>query len=96
MAVPTLGEFRALHPEFDAMGDAMVQAALDEAALDTPEDIWEERQFAGARWLAADLAAQHPTAKELRLQSTGTTCYRARRDELAALVHTGPLVVGRW
>jgi hypothetical protein len=96
MAVPTLGEFRALHPEFDAASDVSVQAALDEAELDTPEDIWEERQFAGARWLAADLLAQMPNAKELRLQKTGTTFYRDRRNDLAVLVHTGPLVVGRW
>ncbi len=96
MAVPSLAEFRDLHPEFAGAPDVLVQAALDEAALDTPEDIWELRQFAGARWLAADLLARHPETKELRIQGTDRTLYSKRREDLAALVHTGPLVVGRW
>lgn len=96
MAAPTLAEFRALHAEFDAAPDAIVQAALDEAELGTPEDPWGDRQFAGVRWLAADLLAQLPNAKEMRIEATGTTLYRARRDDLEAIVYTGPLVVGTW
>jgi hypothetical protein len=96
MAAPTRAEFRDLHPEFNACPDAIVQAALDEAALDTPEGLWEERHFAGVRWLAAELLAQQPNAKELRLKGTDATFYTKRRADLAALVHTGPLVVGRW
>lgn len=96
MAVPTLAQFRGLFAEFDQAPDALVQQCIDEAARQTPESLWHERQEDGIYWLAADLVARRPNAKEMRIQSTGATLYRARRDELESIVYTGPLVVGRW
>lgn len=95
MAVPTLSQFRTRFGEFDNAPDAVVQACLDEAELQTPESIWDARQSDGILWLAAHLATIHPNAKEMRIDAVGHTLYQARRQELERIVYTGPFVTGR-
>ena len=94
MAIPSLADFRVRFPEFDDAPDAIVQACLSEAELQTPERVWLARQRDGILWLAAHLITIHPHAKEMRIDAVGHTLYQMRREELERIVYTGPMVVG--
>lgn len=57
MTTPTAAEFKARHPRFDAVGDALVDIYLAEAALSCP-DSWGADQAAGIMYLAAHLMSE--------------------------------------
>lgn len=90
-ALLTLSGFRALYPEFDKLGDAIVQEALDEAERQTPVLPWGAKRRDGHKWLAAHICCQSPSARNLRDDKAkdGMTIYLRRRQILESVVASG-------
>lgn len=82
----TVAEFRARFPEFTStiVGDAVVQARLDEAAIETPKKVWGDLTTTGHGWLTAHLLSSSGYGREVN--KDGTTSYGRRFDRLAEVV----------
>lgn len=93
----TLESFRArfrLAPNGGPEDDALVQSALDEAAVRTPTRIWGERTRAGHGYLAAHLLGMDAHGRDARLaQNDAQTSYGVLRDRMEAEI--GPAVAPR-
>lgn len=81
-----LASFRAIYPEFRAQGDAMVQTALDFAALRTDASVFDTLTDEAHGALAADILASRPTGREAKMKDLTKTCYAEKREQLEALV----------
>lgn len=89
MAV-TLAAFRVAFPEFVDVGDPLVQAKLDEAALRCDPTVWVHLTDAGIGWLAAALLAASPFGRNARMQpDTNLSTYAVEYNTLAAAVSCG-------
>lgn len=56
MPVPTLAEYRARHPRFNAVSDALTEAYLAAAARRVDETVWSATDYAdGVLYLTAHL-----------------------------------------
>lgn len=97
MAVPTYAEFIDRFPEFGEQPQALVTAAIEEAAEASPEIVWgsELRQTRGIRYLAAHILATRtmqigaqvgsPSGTPLGISLDGTLYgqeYKRTRDNL--------------
>jgi hypothetical protein len=86
--VLNLAAFRARRPEFTAIPDATVQAALDDAEARTDADVFGALVNEAHMWLAADILATGPHGREARHKMTGValpSSYAAKRIELESL-----------
>lgn len=57
MAVPTPTEFLQRFPEFANQASLVIAGAINEAALSTPESVWDTLHNTGVGYLAAHLLA---------------------------------------
>lgn len=91
----TLQQFKDRFPEFKAAwaaGDALVQAALDDAAARTDADVFGDLANEAHGYLTADILASKPTGREARHKMTGAplpSLYAIKRRELEHLVGAG-------
>lgn len=83
----SLGQFRVQFPEFDKVGDPLVNAALMRAALDINVDVWGAKQDTGHGLLAAHLLAISPMGQMARMSSKeGDSTYgKQYRDNQATV-----------
>lgn len=65
----TVESFRARFPFAESSPDALVQAALDSAAEETPSDVWRTWTREGHGLLAAHLLSMDDFGKDARLSS---------------------------
>lgn len=75
-------------PEFFRAPDGLVQAAIDEAALEVDADVWGDKADTGIGLLAAHKLAVSPFGQAARLaseqgESTYGRLYRELRDAVA-------------
>ena len=91
----TLSTFRARHPEYTGTPDSTVQAALDDALVRTPVEIWGALQDQGQAALAAHLLALTPQGRDMRVgKDKMETLYGKERQRLVRLVSSGGRVTG--
>jgi hypothetical protein len=86
----TISEFRERKAEFNAVSNAKVQAALDDAEARTDAEVFGDLTDEAHMWLTAHLLAADPVGREARLKgSLFDTIYLAERQRLEALVAPG-------
>ena len=89
----SLSTFRVRFPEFDAVQDPLVQAALDEADLSIDRDEWKTKADAGQMYLAAHKLALSPYGQQARLVAKdGSSTYEAHYKGLMMSVAIGAVV----
>jgi hypothetical protein len=85
-----LADFRVRFPEFDAAGNAYVQAYLDLAANNVDPAIYGVRAVDAAYYYAADALAMSPFGQQARLVSAnGTTTYRVHFERMMLAACSG-------
>lgn len=82
----TLAAFRVRFPGFKNHGDELVQAALDEAALEVPEDVWGDLTGAGHGNLTAVRLAGEPFGRDTK--ASVPSPYLVEYERLARAVGT--------
>ena len=89
MAVPTVSEFLAQYSEFAAADTALIQANIDFAALMTPEGTWGSLHMQGIMARTAELLAESPAGRQLRIKGEKRSIYRRRIEMLQRIVAGG-------
>jgi hypothetical protein len=76
MAIPSSSDFDNRFPEFAGRPDTLMTSVLAAAASRTPASRWGPRQFEAVLYLAADMMARSPYAREMKLvQKDDSTLY---------------------
>ncbi len=89
MAV-SVESFLVSHPEFTPAGAELIQAKLDEAALEVDVALWGVRADTGIKLTAAHLLAVSPFGQQARLVAkNGSTTYSTRLIDLYKLAAGG-------
>lgn len=97
MAVPTISEFLERFPEFTGLPEAVVQESIDEASLDTPEDIWTVRHAKGILWLAAHLCTVRQMQMSANLgQQNGSVVSQVNNGALNSTLYGSERVRLEW
>ena len=95
--MPTVAEFRAHFPEFQNAPEQLIQAKLDEAALEVDPDQWGTKTDSGVRYLTAHKLALSPWGTAARLAVNGpggfVTTYQTHYESLVSQVYKGGLVL---
>lgn len=86
--------FREQFPEFKNLGDSMVQAFLDAAALEVDADVWGTKEDQGIGYLAAHKMALSPYGQTARLGGKDSSTYKAHYEDLVRQVGCGWLKAG--
>lgn len=88
--------FRALYPEFDKVGDGVVDAKLVEAEARLDTTFWGDRFDLAHGLLTSHLIAISPSGRHARLDpkkaSGFTSTYEREFDKLLRENYQGPLV----
>jgi hypothetical protein len=85
-----LAGFRTRGPEFKAVADARIEAALDAAELRTDADYFGDHTDSAHYYLAAHLVAAMPQGKAARLKGEGfQSLYMAERERLERMCAMG-------
>lgn len=82
----TLAAFRTRFPGFKNHADDLVQAALDEAALEVPKAVWMHLTAAGHGNLTAIKLAGEPFGRDTK--ASVPSPYRLEYERLASIVGT--------
>lgn len=83
-------DFRARFPEFATAADAIIDACLAEALLQTPSDVWGTKADAAQGLLTAHLLAISPFGRTAKLVSSkGDSTYGQRRREMTRALAAG-------
>lgn len=90
----TINQFRARHPEFKFIGDEMLQAYLDEAALEISSEVFGTVYDAAHRCLTAHKLAMTPMGRTAKLSTDdGNTVYKAHFMDLVRKRASGYRVI---
>lgn len=85
-----LATFRTRFPEFAPAADALVEACLAEALLQTPSDVWGTKADAAQGMLTAHLLAISPYGRTAKLVSAkGESTYGQRRQAMTRALAAG-------